>query len=81
MDTTDTTHGGSETDRPVLEYPFHRPSAVEVPPVYEELRGKCPVAHVRLPTGDEGYVVTRYDDVRTVLADARFSRAATISPD
>ncbi|MGW8671709.1 cytochrome P450 [Streptomyces niveus] len=81
MDTTDTTHGGSETDRPVLEYPFHRPSAVEVPPVYEELRGKCPVAHVRLPTGDEGYVVTRYDDVRTVLADARFSRAATISPE
>lgn len=81
MDTTDTTHGGSETDRPVLDYPFHRPSAVEVPPVYEELRGKCPVAHVRLPTGDEGYVVTRYDDVRTVLADARFSRAATISPD
>lgn len=81
MDTTDTTQGGSETDRPVLEYPFHRPSAVEVPPVYEELRGKCPVAHVRLPTGDEGYVVTRYDDVRTVLADARFSRAATISPD
>ncbi|MEV0777542.1 cytochrome P450 [Streptomyces sp. NPDC050433] len=81
MDTTDTTHGGSETDRPVLEYPFHRPSAVEVPPVYEELRGKCPVAHVRLPTGDEGYVVTRYDDVRTVLADDRFSRAATISPE
>ncbi|AQU68939.1 cytochrome P450 [Streptomyces niveus] len=81
MDTTDTTHGGSETDRPVLEYPFHRPSAVEVPTVYEELRGKCPVAHVRLPTGDEGYVVTRYDDVRTVLADARFSRAATISPE
>lgn len=81
MDTTDTTHGGSETDRPVLDYPFHRPSAVEVPPVYEELRGKCPVAHVRLPTGDEGYVVTRYDDVRTVLADDRFSRAATISPE
>lgn len=80
MEATDTTHGEPETGRP-LDYPFHRSSAVEVPAVYAELRDKCPVAHVRLPSGDEGYVVTRYDDVRTVLADARFSRAATISPD
>ncbi|GGT22127.1 cytochrome P450 [Streptomyces chromofuscus] len=82
METTDTTQGGApETGSPLMDYPFHRPSAVEVPPVYEELRATCPVAHVRLPSGDEGYVVTRYDDVRTVLADARFSRAATIAPD
>ncbi|MFF8993466.1 cytochrome P450 [Streptomyces sp. NPDC014983] len=78
---TETRGSGPETDQSLLTYPFHRPSAVEVPPVYEELRAKCPVAHVRLPSGDEGYVVSRYDDVRTVLADARFSRAATISPD
>lgn len=82
METTDTTQGGPpESGSPLMNYPFHRPSAVEVPPVYAELRAKCPVAHVRLPSGDEGYVVTRYDDVRTVLADARFSRAATIAPD
>lgn len=81
MDTTDTTHGGPESGQSLLDYPFHRASAVEVPRVYEELRAKCPVAHVRLPSGDEGYVVTRYDDVRTVLADARFSREATISPE
>ncbi|MEU0439737.1 MULTISPECIES: cytochrome P450 [unclassified Streptomyces] len=65
---------------PVLDYPFHRPSAIEVPPVYDELRQRCPVAHVRLPSGDEGYVVSRYDDVHTVLSDARFSRAATTAP-
>ena len=63
-----------------LNYPFHRPSAVQMPPVYEELRQSCPVAHVKLPSGDEGYVVTRYDDVRTVLSDGRFSRAATTEP-
>ncbi|WP_434597736.1 cytochrome P450 [Streptomyces sp. A5-4] len=65
---------------PPHQYPFHRPSAVEVPPVYEELRATCPVAHVGLPSGDEGYVVSRYEDVRTVLADPRFSRAATVAP-
>ncbi|MFG3255700.1 cytochrome P450 [Streptomyces sp. NPDC048172] len=65
---------------PELSYPFHRPSAVEVPPTYEKLRATCPVAHVRLPSGDEGYVASRYEDVRTVLADTRFSRAATVAP-
>ncbi|MEO3977544.1 cytochrome P450 [Streptomyces sp. CAU 1734] len=61
-----------------LDYPFPRPSAVQIPPVYEKLRGECPVARVRLPSGDPGFVVSRYDDVRTVLADLRFSRAAML---
>ncbi|MFI2378451.1 cytochrome P450 [Streptomyces sp. NPDC018964] len=67
---------GAET---AIPYPFHRPSAVEVPPVYEELRAKCPVARVQLPSGDEGFVVSRYEDARTVLADLRFSRAAMLA--
>lgn len=62
-------------------YPPHRPSAVEVPPVYGELRAECPVAHVALPSGDKGFLVSRYEDVRTVLGDPRFSRAATVHPD
>ncbi|GGV61822.1 cytochrome P450 [Streptomyces longisporoflavus] len=71
---------GANAAEPTLSYPFHRPSAIEVPPLYAELRESCPVAHVRLPSGDPGHVVTRYDDVRTVLADPRFSRAATVAP-
>src|SRR6266568_1114997 len=63
------------------EYPFHRPSAVEVPPIYERLREDEPVAKVSLPSGDEGYIVSRYDDARVVLSDHRFSRAATTNPD
>jgi nocardicin N-oxygenase len=70
----------SDAGQEELHYPFHRPSAVQVPHIYEDLRAKCPVAKVRLPSGDEGYVVSRYEDVRVVLADPRFSRAATVEP-
>ncbi|EWC64617.1 putative cytochrome P450 hydroxylase [Actinokineospora spheciospongiae] len=61
-------------------YPFHRPSAIEVPPLYEKLREEDPVAKVSLPSGDEGYVVSRYEDAKLVLSDLRFSRAATVEP-
>ncbi len=71
----------TETESTVLPYPFQRPSAIEPPKVYHELRAQCPVAKVRFPSGDEGYLVSRYDDVYTVLADPRFSRAATVEPD
>ncbi len=60
-------------------YPFHRPSAIELPPVYAELRSDEPVARVVLPSGDVGYVVSRYADAKLVLADPRFSRAAMIA--
>lgn len=62
-------------------YPPPRPSAGDVPPVYRELRSGCPVAPVVLPSGDKGFLVSRYEDVRTVLGDPRFSRAATVHPD
>jgi cytochrome P450 len=38
------------------------------------LRDKQPVCPVELPNGDRAWLVTRYDDVATVLADSRFSR-------
>ncbi|QYC42418.1 Pentalenic acid synthase [Nonomuraea coxensis DSM 45129] len=55
-------------------YPFDRPTALEPPPQLAELREGCPVAHVRLPSGDVATLVTRYDDARAVMADPRFSR-------
>ncbi|AGP38341.1 cytochrome P450 [Sorangium cellulosum] len=58
----------------VLEYPFRAPNAVEPPEEWAELRKGCPVAHVRLPSGDKAVLVTRYDDVRHVLSDPRFTR-------
>ncbi|MGP4095059.1 cytochrome P450 [Nonomuraea sp. KM90] len=58
----------------IPEFPFDRPTALEPPPQLAELREKCPVAHVRLPSGDVATLVTRYDDARAVMADPRFSR-------
>ncbi|WP_019818789.1 cytochrome P450 [Saccharomonospora saliphila] len=57
-----------------LHYPLPSPAALEPPPEWARLRGSCPVARVRLPSGDEASLLTRYDDVRRVLADPRFSR-------
>ncbi|MEU3861299.1 cytochrome P450 [Streptomyces sp. NPDC028722] len=62
-------------------FPFPSPGPVEIAEEYAELRAGCPVARVRFATGDSGWLVTRYDDVRTVLTDARFSRAAAARPD
>ncbi|MEW9550475.1 cytochrome P450 [Nonomuraea sp. NPDC050783] len=58
----------------IPEFPFDRPTALEPPPQLAELRERCPVAHVRLPSGDVATLVTRYDDARAVLTDPRFSR-------
>ncbi|MBF8184940.1 cytochrome P450 [Nonomuraea sp. K274] len=39
-----------------------------------------PVRRYTLPSGEEGYLVTRYEDARRVLTDPAFSRAATLEP-
>ncbi|MGP3964886.1 cytochrome P450 [Nonomuraea sp. 3N208] len=58
----------------VLNYPIPADAALEPPAEWAELRGKCPVAHVQLPSGDQATLLTRYDDVKQVLADPRFTR-------
>lgn len=54
-------------------YPFDRAVPTEIPPQYERLRETEPVARITMPTGDPGFLVTRYEDVRFVLSDPRFS--------
>ncbi|WP_336216237.1 cytochrome P450 [Nonomuraea sp. LPB2021202275-12-8] len=56
------------------EYPFRNPSALEPPQEWAELRQGCPVAPIRLASGDGALLLTRYDDVRQVLSDPRFTR-------
>ncbi|MET7479247.1 cytochrome P450 [Streptomyces sp. NPDC005648] len=67
-----------ETADEVLAYPFEQPPGLRQCPMYAHLREQDPVAEVRMPSGDHAYLVTRYEDVRTVLSDTRFSRAATL---
>lgn len=64
-----------------LGFPFASERLFCPPERFRELRAACPVARVRFPTGDLGWFVTRYDDVRNVLMDPRFSRAAAALPD
>ncbi|MFF0489072.1 cytochrome P450 [Nocardia sp. NPDC004068] len=59
-------------------YPFGEPVRLDIDPNYAILRREEPVTRVRLPYGGEGWLVTRYDDVKQVLADPRFSRAETV---
>lgn len=61
-------------------FPFPAPDVLEPPPLYAKLRQEAPVCQVTLPTGDLAWLVTRYEDVRSILADARFSREAITAP-
>ncbi|MFC0625575.1 cytochrome P450 [Kribbella deserti] len=63
-----------EAKCPMREYPFESDRPLAPPAEWAELRETCPVADVRLVSGDTAVVLTRYDDVKTVLADPRFTR-------
>lgn len=64
-----------------LPYPLATPAALQPPVEWPELRQKCPVAHVTLPSGDRAALLTRYDDVRLALSDPRLSREGLARPD
>ncbi|MEU4521504.1 cytochrome P450 [Amycolatopsis sp. NPDC024027] len=63
----------SHTD-PLPRFPFEAATALAPPAEWAEFREKCPVARVALASGDEAALITRYDDVKTVLSDPRFTR-------
>ncbi|MBW8088633.1 cytochrome P450 [Streptomyces hygroscopicus subsp. hygroscopicus] len=56
-------------------------SALDPSPEYARLRAEKPVSRVTLPSGDTAWIVTRYEDVRFVFNDARFSRQAATRPE
>ncbi|MFF0306984.1 cytochrome P450 [Streptosporangium sp. NPDC004379] len=56
------------------------PSPLDPPALLSELDAEKPVFRVRMPSGDTGYLVTRYDDVVRVLSDPVFSRAWMFRP-
>ncbi|MFI5715659.1 cytochrome P450 [Nocardia sp. NPDC051750] len=62
----------------VRQYPFGEPVRLDMDPLYARLRREEPVSRVELPYGGQGWLVTRYDDVKLVLGDPRFSRAVTV---
>ncbi len=61
-------------------FPFDVPQDEDFVERYAEYRAGCPVPKVRMATGGEAYIVTRYKDARRVFADPVFSRAACMDP-
>jgi cytochrome P450 len=62
---------GEVTVLPML--PRERAHPFDLPPEYERLRAEAPISRFRWPNGVEGWLVTRYDHIRTLLADNRLS--------
>ncbi|MFE7568024.1 cytochrome P450 [Streptomyces sp. NPDC057539] len=63
-----------------LSYPFWTSEGLDLHPEYRQLWDK-PLARVRLPYGEDAWLATRHEDVRTVLSDPRFSLATAVSRD
>ncbi|MBB4684133.1 cytochrome P450 [Amycolatopsis jiangsuensis] len=63
----------------VCPYPFE-PAGLAVDARYAGMREEG-LSRVRLPYGGEAWVVTRYEDVRSVLCDRRLMRSLTVGKD
>ncbi|WP_285749210.1 cytochrome P450 [Lentzea sp. NBRC 105346] len=61
-------------------FPFNPPSGIGPDPEVVGLQSSPDLEPVALSTGGKAYIATRYDDVRTTLADPRFSLAAGAVP-
>ncbi|MET8976589.1 cytochrome P450 [Streptomyces sp. NPDC004539] len=63
------------------DYPFNEGPGLDLSERYAEARRGPGLRRVRLPYGDPAWLVTRYADARSVLADPLFSRAACVAND
>ncbi|MFJ9590624.1 cytochrome P450 [Streptomyces acidicola] len=60
---------------PAASLPTHRTCPLDPPVEYQRLRDEQPVAPLAFPDGKVGWLLTRHEDVRALLADDRFSSA------
>ncbi|CAL9377303.1 cytochrome P450 [Streptomyces sp. NPDC057838] len=69
----------TQTPPPVRDWPALDLSGADFDPVLRELMDEGPVTRIKLPNGEGwAWLVTRYDDVRTVTNDPRFGREAVM---
>lgn len=66
--------------RKVYRYSFEQPAGLDPSPLYAQLRSDEPIARVQVPYGQEAWLITRYDAVKAVFGDPRFSRALAVGP-
>ncbi|MFE1881703.1 cytochrome P450 [Streptomyces diastatochromogenes] len=69
----------TETLPPIRHWPAVDPTGTDFDPVLADLMREGPVTRVQLANGEGwAWLVTRYDDVRRVTNDPRFSREAVM---
>jgi cytochrome P450 len=73
---------GSAGTVPATTLPTHRSCPFDPPKEYDRLREQHPVSRLAFPDGKTGWLLTRHQDVRALLADDRFSsdRSRASSP-
>ena len=59
---------------PVIDFPLAPPGTMGPPAEYVRLRAQCPVAKVDIDPEATAWYVTRYADVRSLIADPRLIR-------
>lgn len=69
------------TDQQIHSYPFNSADRLDLDPGYRAAREAPGMIRVQLPYGEPAWLATRYDDVRFVLGDKRFSRALAAEHD
>jgi cytochrome P450 len=52
-----------------IQLPFTRPDLLEPPPLLRKLQAQGPVHKVRTQVGDEAWLITGYEQVKSLLAD------------
>jgi cytochrome P450 len=62
-------------------FPFSDTERLEPDPMFATLRAEQPLSRVQLPYGEPAWLATRYEDIKVVLGDPRFSRAAGVGRD
>jgi cytochrome P450 len=62
-------------------YPFGPAEGLRLHPRFTSLREQRGLARIHMPYGGVAWLATRYEDVKAVLADPRFSRAAAAGRD
>ncbi|WP_220729712.1 cytochrome P450 [Streptomyces radicis] len=80
MSMADAASDGPSGSDDLLSCPLPGSFRFEPSPLWARLRESSPVVRVRTVSGHVAWLVTRYEDVRAVLSDKRFSRALMIAP-
>jgi len=69
----------SESTSKIRDIPLYRSCPFDPPDEYRRLREEEPVSRVRFADGQEGWLLTKYDDVKALLLDTRFSSNRNIA--